>query len=109
MFYEFSISQSPYSVDVKRSIYMVVYSSYYENVGETEVDIVSNAEDFVIENGIFLGAQSKNGFFMCETEYDVLHSFWLTGVTDWDKDYYPGKVFLKKMGELYEEATKIYI
>lgn len=106
MFYEYVIQQSPYSVDVKRSVYMVVYSSYYINIGDSEIDIILNAENFVLENGIFLGAQSKQGFFMCETTYDVFHSFWLTNITDWDKEYYPGKVFLKKMGELHDEATQ---
>lgn len=109
MFYDLAISESPYSIDVKRSIHMLVYSIYFPILGETEHDVVSNAEDFVIENGIFIGAQSKFGFFICETEYDVIHSFWLTGITDWDKEYYPGKVFLKKMGELYCDASKIYI
>lgn len=101
---ERTIRQSPYSADIKRSIYTIMNIKHYKSV-----EMVADVEDYVIEHGIFIGGMSKEGFFICEDVDDVVLAFWLSMIDDWDLDNTsPSKVFGKKVADLYIQASLIY-
>lgn len=99
------ILESPYSAEVKRSVYTILNYSKKS----IQYDTVYKIEDYVIEHGIFIGGMSKEGFFICEDVNDVVLAFWLSMVEDWDLDNpNPSKVFKKKVTDLYIQASLIY-
>lgn len=106
---EKTIRESPYSSDIKRSIYTVLNIKYYKSSRNIQLEIVADVEDYVIEHGIFIGGMSKEGFFICEDVDDVVLAFWLSMIEDWDLDNpNPSKVFKKKVTDLYIQASSIY-
>lgn len=103
---EKTIHDSPYSAEVKRSIYTIVNIKHYKS---GFISIVPEIEDYVIEHGIFIGGMSREGFFICEDIDDVALAFWLSLIEDWDIDSpTPSKVFKKKVADLYIQASIIY-
>lgn len=99
------IRDSPYSAEVKRSVYTILNYSKKS----IQYDTVCKIEDYVIEHGIFIGGMSREGFFICEDVDDVVLAFWLSMVEDWDLDNpNPSKVFKKKVTDLYIQASLIY-
>ena len=106
---EKTIRDSPYSTDIKRSIYTVLNIKYYKSSRAIQLDSVPEIEDYIIEHGIFIGGMSKEGFFICEDVDDVVLAFWLSMIDDWDLDNpNPSKVFKKKVTDLYIQASLIY-
>lgn len=106
---EKTIRESPYSVDVKRSVYTVLNIKHGKSSKSIQLDMVYEMEDYVIEHGIFIGGMSKEGFFICEDVDDVVLAFWLSMIEDWDLDNpNPSKVFIKKVTDLYIQASLIY-
>jgi hypothetical protein len=104
-----TISASPYNAHVKRSVYTLYISKYYTPRGSTQEDEIINVEDYVLSHGIFIGAMSKEGFFICKEVADVIEAFWLSLMDDLDvQNPSPSKLFTKKIGELYEDATKLF-
>lgn len=101
---EHLIAQSPFITEVKRSVWAILSSVYYKPSAISIEEKVLEAERYVLENGIFIGAMSKHGFFICEDLGDVLDSFWITIARELDVDEKPGKIFLKRMKELYAQA-----
>lgn len=102
---EATIRESPYSVEVKRSVYTILNYSKRS----IQYDTVYKIEDYVIEHGIFIGGMSKEGFFICEDVDDVVLAFWLSMIEDFDIDNpNPSKVFKKKVTDLYIQASLIY-
>lgn len=102
---EKNIRESPYSVEVKRSVHTILNYSKKS----IQYDTVYKIEDYVIEHGIFIGGMSKEGFFICEDVDDVVLAFWLSMIDDWDLDNpNPSKVFRKKVTDLYIQASIIY-
>lgn len=99
------IRESPYSVEVKRSVYTI----FNYSKKSIQYDTICKIEDYVIEHGIFIGGMSKEGFFICEDVDDVVLAFWLSTIEDWDLDNpNPSKVFKKKVTDLYIQASLIY-
>lgn len=98
------IGESPFSTEVKRSVWMVLSSVYYNPTSIDEYERVREAEEYVLENGIFIGSMSKHGFFICEDLENVLESLWITIAVELDFDETPGKIFLKRMRELYSQS-----
>lgn len=106
---EETIQDSPYSIDVKHSIYMVLNVKYSKSSKSVQLDIIFEVEDYVIEHGIFIGGMSKEGFFICEDVDDVVLALWLSMIEDWDIDNpNPSKLFIKKATDLYNTASLIY-
>lgn len=104
-----TISASPYNAHVKRAVYAIYISKYYKPRGGTCEDEIIEVEDYILSHGIFVGAMSKEGFFICREVADVIESFWLSLMDDLDvQSPNPSKLFTKKMGELYEDATKLF-
>lgn len=104
---EKTIRESPYSSDVKRSVYTILNIKHGKS--SRSIDMIYEIEDYVIEHGIFIGGMSKDGFFICEDVDDVVLAFWLSMVEDWDLDNpNPSKVFKKKVTDLYIQASLIY-
>lgn len=102
---EATIRESPYSVEVKRSVYTILNYSKRS----IQYDTVYKIEDYVIEHGIFIGGMSKEGFFICEDVDDVVVAFWLSMIEDFDLDNpNPSKVFRKKVTDLYIQASLIF-
>lgn len=103
------ISASPYSTHVKRAVYTIYISKYYKPRGEDVEQEIFDVEDYVLTHGVFIGAMSKEGFFICREPLDVIESFWLSLMDDLDvQNPNPSKLFQKKMSELYEDATKLF-
>lgn len=101
------IQHSPFSVHVKRAVYAIIQSAYYKPRSADIDGKVYEVEDYVLSNGVFIGGMSKEGFFICEDVEDVTMSFWLSLMDDLDvQNPAPSKLFSKKMGELYQEATQ---
>ena len=101
------IGQSPFSVHVKRAVYAVIVSAYYKPRSTDLEGKVYEVEDYILSNGVFIGGMSKEGFFICEDAEDVITSFWLSLMDDLDvQNPTPSKLFSKKMGDLYNEATQ---
>lgn len=103
------IKSSPYNAHVKRAVYAIYLSKYYTARGGTYEEEVYNVEDYVLTHGIFIGAMSKEGFFICEDIEDVIMSFWLSLMDDLDvQNPSPSKLFTKKISELYQDATQVF-
>lgn len=103
------ISASPYSTNVKRAVYTLYVSKYYKPRGANIEEEIFDVEDYVLTHGVFIGAMSKEGFFICREAADVIESFWLSLMDDFDvQNPTPSKLFQKKMSELYEDATKLF-
>lgn len=77
---------------------------YFKPLSDNEISMVYEAENYVLENGIFIGSMSKHGFFICEDIDSVLESMWISIALELDVDETPGKIFLKRMRELYSQA-----
>lgn len=98
------INESPFSTEVKRSVWMILSSVYFKPKSDNEIAMVYEAENYVLENGVFIGAMSKYGFFICDDIDSVLESMWITIALELDVDETPGKIFLKRMRELYAQS-----
>lgn len=95
------IQDSPYSENIKHAMYVVLFSGYFTPKGINDDERVMYAEDFVITNGVFIGGKSPEGFFTVNDIDEFVDSFYIALIGDTA----PPKTFLKRVIELYKQAT----
>lgn len=95
------IQDSPYSINLKYAMYVVLFSGYFTPKGSNDEERVMYAEDFVISNGVFIGGKSPEGFFTVNDIDDFVDSFYIALIGDTT----PPKSFSRKVVELYKQAA----
>ena len=95
------IESSPYGIDFKIAVCSLYDSGYLPMNDNTIVEHISEIESYVLDNGIFIGGKSAEGFFMVNDIDDFIDAFYIALIGDFS----PPKSFTKKVTELYKKAT----
>ena len=95
-----SILNSPYSNDVKRSVWSIYHTGYIPAEGRSTLEYIEHIEDIVIENGLFIGGRCLVGDFYVMDLDDLIFALYGTIIGE----YEPPKPFTRKVTELYKKS-----
>lgn len=95
-----TILGSPYSNDVKRSVWSIYHTGYIPVEGRNTLDYITHIEDIVIENGLFIGGRATSGDFYVMDLDDLIFALYGTIIGE----YQPPKPFTRKVSELYKKS-----
>lgn len=94
------ISASPYSTEVKRSVWAIYHTGYISISGRTTDAHIEYIEDIVVENGLFIGGRcSSDDYFVLDLD-DLVYAIYTTIIGE----YQPPKPFTRKVTDLYKKS-----
>lgn len=94
------ISGSPYSNEVKRSVWSIYHTGYIQANGKSVNEHIAYIEDVVVENGLFIGGRcSSDDYFVMDLD-DLVFAIYEVLIGE----YQPPKPFTRKVSDLYKKS-----